>query len=132
MSVMTAHNNTYPRTEKLKSRKLIQQLFAEGKTVTASPVKCFYLVNPSDLIETLQTGVGASARNFKKAVHRNRIKRLLREAYRLNNQTLHQKLEEKKIRVALFILFIGKELPTLPIIETAVQAALEKLRKNFE
>ena len=132
MSVMTAHNNTYPRTEKLKSRKVIQQLFAEGKSVTASPVKCFYLVNASDLSETLQTGVGASARNFKKAVHRNRIKRLLREAYRLNNQSLHQKLEEKKIRVALFILFIGKELPTLPTIETAVQTALEKLRKTFE
>ena len=129
---MTAHNTTYPRTEKLKSRKLIQQLFAEGKSVTASPVKCIYLVNPSELSETLQTGVGASARNFKKAVHRNRIKRLLREAYRLNNQALHQKLEEKKIRVALFILFIGKELPTLPVIETAVQTALEKLRKTFE
>ena len=129
---MTAHNYTYPRTEKLKSRKLIQLLFAEGKSVTVSPVKCFYLVNPSELSETLQTGVGASARNFKKAVHRNRIKRLLREAYRLNNQFLHQQLEEKKIRVALFILFIGKELPTLPIIETAVQAALEKLRKTFE
>jgi ribonuclease P protein component len=129
---MTAHNNTYPRTEKLKSRKLIQQLFAEGKSVTASPVKCIYLVNPPELSETLQTGVGASARNFKKAVHRNRIKRLLREAYRLNNQFLHQQLEEKKIRVALFVLFIGKELPTLPIIETAVKAALEKLRKTFE
>ena len=129
---MTAHNYTYPRTEKLKSRKLIQQLFAEGKSVTASPVKCIYLVNPPELSETLQTGVGASARNFKKAVHRNRIKRLLREAYRLNNQFLHQKLEEKKIRVALFILFIGKELPTLPIIETAVQTALDKLRKTFE
>ena len=129
---MTAHNTTYPRTEKLKSRKLIQQLFAEGKSVTASLVKCFYLVNPPELSETLQTGVGASARNFKKAVHRNRIKRLLREAYRLNNQPLHQKLEEKKIRLALFILFIGKELPTLPVIETAVQTALEKLRKTFE
>ena len=132
MSVMTAHNNTYPRNEKLKSRKLIQQLFAEGKSVTASPIKCFYLANPSELSETLQTGVGASARNFKKAVHRNRIKRLLREAYRLNNQSLHQKLEEKKIRLALFILFIGKELPTQPAIEVAVQTALEKLRKNFE
>ncbi len=129
---MTAHNNTYPRNEKLKSRKLIQQLFAEGKFVTASPIKCFYLANPSELSETLQTGVGASARNFKKAVHRNRIKRLLREAYRLNNQSLHQKLEEKKIRLALFILFIGKELPTQPAIEVAVQTALEKLRKNFE
>ena len=129
---MTAHNNTYPRNEKLKSRKLIQQLFAEGKSVTASPIKCFYLANPSELSETLQTGVGASARNFKKAVHRNRIKRLLREAYRLNNQSLHQKLEEKKIRLALFILFIGKELPTQPTIEVAVQTALEKLRKNFE
>ncbi len=129
---MTAHNNTYPRNEKLKSRKLIQQLFAEGKSVTASPIKCFYLANPSELSETLQTGVGVSARNFKKAVHRNRIKRLLREAYRLNNQSLHQKLEEKKIRVALFILFIGKELPTQPAIEVAVQTALEKLRKNFE
>jgi len=126
---MKALNNSYPRTEKLKSRKLIQQLFSEGKSVTVSPVKCFYLLHPAGLNECIQTGVGVSSRNFKKAVHRNRIKRLLREAYRLNNHSLHQALLQKQKQVAVFILYTGKEMPTFQSLQKTVQAALEKLQK---
>lgn len=129
---MTAHNNSYPRTEKLKSRKLIQQLFAEGKSVTVAPVKCFYLLQPPGITESIQAGVGVSARNFKKAVHRNRIKRLLREAYRLNNHSLHQVLAKNEKQVAIFILYTGKELPAFHALQKTVQGVLEKLQKVVE
>ena len=72
------------KNEKLKSQKAIEQLFAEGKSVSAYPLRMVYLDNQSQL----KVGVSVSKRNFKLAVHRNRVKRLLREGYRLNKNLL--------------------------------------------
>jgi ribonuclease P protein component len=80
---------TYNRQEKLKSRKLLQQVFATAKSFSVFPVKVFYMPLENTAAARLQVGVGVSARNFKKAVDRNRIKRLLRECYRLNKLPLH-------------------------------------------
>ncbi|MBU3744241.1 MAG: ribonuclease P protein component [Sediminibacterium sp.] len=126
---MTEHNQTYPRTEKLKSRKLIQELFAKGKSVSAAPIKCLFLIQPEGMTELIQTGVGVSARNFRKSVQRNRIKRMLREAYRNNNQSLHQALSQKQQSLAVFMLYLGKDLPEWNELQTAVKSALEKVQK---
>jgi ribonuclease P protein component len=53
----------------------------------------------------------------------------LREAYRLNNHSLHQALLQKQKQVAVFILYTGKEMPTFQSLQKTVQAALEKLQK---
>lgn len=128
---MTKHNQTYPRNEKLKSRKLIQEVFARGKSVSVAPIKCLFLIQPPGLTELIQTGVGVSARNFRKSVQRNRIKRMMREAYRINNQSLHQALGQQQIALALFILYLGKDMPEWKELHTAVKSALDKLQKQL-
>ena len=77
-------NFKYSKQDKLKSKKLIEQLFTEGKSVTAYPLKLIYLKTEFEDDSILKTGVSVSKRLHKTAVDRNRIKRLLREAYRLN------------------------------------------------
>src|SRR6476469_4622404 len=73
---------SYNKAEKLKSRKLIENLFRTGKSVSVFPIKVLY--DFAENIEvSLQAGVTTSSRHFKKAVQRNRVKRVLREAYRL-------------------------------------------------
>ena len=67
---------------------MLNQLFAEGKSFSVFPVKVFYLPIQKEGKQMIKVGVGVSARNFKKAVDRNRIKRLLRECYRLNKLSL--------------------------------------------
>ena len=126
---MTEHNRTYSRSEKLKSRKLIQELFARGKSVSVAPIKCLFLIQPEGMTELIQTGVGVSARNFRKSVQRNRIKRMLREAYRNNNQSLHQALRNQHTSLALFILYLGKDMPNWDELQAAVKSTLEKLQK---
>jgi ribonuclease P protein component len=118
---------TFPAAEKLKSRKLIQQLFASGKTIHVPPVTCHFLMNPAVLSVPLQVGVGVSARQFKKATDRNRIKRLLREAYRLNKHEIHIALTETEQALVVFLLYNGKELPNFQIIERTVQQVLGML-----
>lgn len=124
--------NSYPKQEKLKSRKALDELFAIGKSITVFPIKVFYTLNEAD--ETLfnktgvNAGVGVSSRVFKKAVERNRVKRLLREVYRTQKQALVSAIELKELHLAVFFLFIGKELPQLVDLKEPMRKMLEKLR----
>ena len=80
---------TYQKTDKLKSRKQTQHLFSTGQAINVFPIRLIYTIEPitsstitPSLASLLQAGVGAPSRTFRKAVQRNRVKRLLREAYR--------------------------------------------------
>ncbi|MBC3759908.1 ribonuclease P protein component [Hyunsoonleella sp. SJ7] len=117
-------NFTYPKIEKLKSKKLIDQLFSEGQSVSVFPLRLVYLGTTFDDGVLVKTGVSVSKRNFKTAVDRNRIKRLLREAYRLNKPDLFNNLTTQH---AFMILYIGKDKPTF----AQVDASMKKLFGKF-
>lgn len=80
----------------------------------------------------LQAGFGVSSRHFKRAVDRNRIKRLSREAYRLQKQVLLDRLLEKERRMAVFFVFTGKELPDFATVSRQIGVALQKLTKEVK
>jgi len=121
---------SYNKKEKLKSRKQLEQLFTAGTTFIIFPVKVIYKeVEVQDGI--LKTGVGASRKNFKKAVERNRIKRLLREAYRTEKPGLLNYLQQNKKQIALFFLYIDKSLPDYNLLKQKMQQAIEKLIKSL-
>lgn len=84
---------TYPKAEKLKSRTVIGQMFAEGKSVGKYPLRLVYMPLETDGTAALKMGVSVSKKHFKKAVDRNYYKRLLREAYRLNKRLLVERLD---------------------------------------
>jgi ribonuclease P protein component len=122
---------SYNKTEKLKSRKLIEHLFSNGKSINMFPVKLLYdYVEEADT--SLKAGVTASSRNFKKAVERNRVKRVLREAYRLQKPALLQLLEAKGLSIALFFIYTGKELPEFAEVQKRINLILQKLAKKIE
>lgn len=117
---------TYPKKEKLKSQKLIEQLFSEGKSVSAYPLRMVYLKTEFDDTQ-FKTGVSVSKRNFKKAVDRIRIKRLLREAYRLHKTTYFNNISPC---YALMILYIGKDGTDFDSIETKMKQLLDAFSKK--
>jgi ribonuclease P protein component len=122
---------SYNKFEKLKSRKQIELLFAKGKSISSFPVKVFYLPVEHTPVHPVQVGVGVSARNFKKAVDRNTIKRRMREAYRLHKLPLYEHLITNQKSVAVFILWIDKQLPTTAALQDLMPTVVEKLIKQL-
>lgn len=114
---------SYPKKEKLKSRKLIDRLFAEGKSVSNYPIKLIYLKSEFAEDVKIQAGVAVPKKNFKSAVKRNRIKRLLREAYRLNK---HPVFNNSQDTFAFLFLYLGKEMPSFVEIEQNMKRVLAK------
>ncbi len=114
---------TFSKKEKLKSKTLIEQLFTEGKSVSAYPLRLVYM--PADLKdgELFKTGVSVSKRNFKRAVDRNRIKRLMRESFRLHK---YDYINNMSVPYAFMILYIGKEKPSFDQVESKMTLLFEK------
>lgn len=111
--------------ERLKSRKKIQTLFAEGKVLNNPPIRVVYQWQKDDSL--LQFGVAAGTRYFKKAVDRNRIKRLIREAYRLQKNELKECLNAQQKGLSLFIMYTGKTIPEYHFIYERIGGILKKI-----
>ncbi len=119
---------TLGKTERLKSRKLIEQLFKEGKSFSVQPIRVYWMLQPANNnAPSLQFGVAAGTKHFKHAVDRNRIKRLIREAYRLQKNDLQQQLAAADLHLNVFFIFTGKEVPDYNLVFEKTGIALQKL-----
>lgn len=125
---------TYQKTDKLKSRKQTQHLFSTGQAINVFPIRLIYTVEPIStnadnlsLTSVLQAGVGAPSRTFRKAVQRNRVKRLLREAYRLEKPNFISQAALNNKRVNLFFLYTDALVLSQVEIQGKVKEALSLL-----
>ena len=113
----------YTKKDKLKSKKVIDQLFTEGKSVSVYPLKLVYLKTKYEDNSIIKTSVSVSKRLNKTAVARNRIKRLLREAYRLNKPLF---FNNSTISYAFMILYLSKDGTTFEELNTKMKLLLER------
>ncbi len=122
----------FGKAEKLKSRKVVEELFARGKSLNVFPIRIFYkfLPLPADEKTVLQVGVSVSKRNFKRAVDRNRIKRLLRETYRLQKRELIEVLKVQRRIGYVFFIYTDKQMPQYPIVFDTMSKCLEVLKRK--
>ncbi len=117
---------TLNKEERLKSKKEIELLFSDGKSISKYPIRLVYRKSSFENDINLRTGVSVSKRNFKKAVDRNFIKRLLRENYRKNKyivpNTTHQ--------FTFMFIYSGKEIPSYSLIESKMKGILQNFVKQ--
>lgn len=118
---------SFPKKERITSKTLLDKLFTEGKSVNNFPIKLVYLPTSFSDNTQLKILVVAPKRNFKSAVKRNRIKRLMREVYRLNKHTIFNNSETS---FALAFLYLGKEMPDYQMIEEKMQGVIHKFLKK--
>ncbi|WP_296383410.1 ribonuclease P protein component [Winogradskyella sp.] len=113
----------YRKKDKLKSKKLIEQLFNEGKAVTAYPLRLIYLKTEFEDDSILKTSVSVSKRLHKTAVARNKIKRLLRESYRLNKPLYFNNSSRS---YAFMILYLSKDGTTFDKLNNSMKLLFQK------
>lgn len=115
-------NYRFSKQEKLKSRKVIDKLFSDRKSYTKYPLKVFFL--PQEHEEVHRAAFSVPKRNYKLAVDRNRIKRQIRETYRLHKTIINNNTQQK---YAMLFLYIGKEKTNYPTLEKSMVFLLNKL-----
>jgi ribonuclease P protein component len=108
---------------------LIQKLFKEGKSFSSFPLRAIYLpVENQDA--PLKAGFTVSTKYFKKAVDRNRVKRLMRESYRLQKHKLADELNNVGGQLAVFFIYTSPDLPNYNFIFEKLGNTLEGIRKS--
>lgn len=115
-------DNTYPRSEKLKKSKDIERLFKEGQSVPNAALRLVYLHSN----DGGRFGVSVSKKLFKNSVDRNRIKRLLRECYRLNKPEILAAFPSG-FPMAMLI-YVGKEIPETRALQIQFKKLLQKIK----
>ena len=113
-----------PKEERLYHRKQINHLFSEGKSIKQFPLKLLYADNPNDENIPLKILVSVPKRNFKKAVHRNRIKRLIKESYRVQKPVLQTEIPQ-----AIGIIYMGRKIPNFQEIDHQMKILLSEYQK---
>jgi len=125
---------TFPKKERLTSKKTIDRLFTEGKNFSAFPLVLKYeLSSTAEVVEPLvQIAISVPKRKVKFAVDRNRLKRQLREAYRLNKSQLLEKVNKLNQSLALFLIYNGGETADYHLLETKLKVLLNKVENLIE
>lgn len=125
--------NTFRKEERLCSKKLIGELLQNGSSFLVYPFRIVWKVTqlPDETTSPAQILISISKKRFRRANKRNRIKRLIREAYRLNKQTqLYTKLQDSHIQIVFMCSYIGNDI--LPYAELEKKLKLTLIRLSNE
>ena len=119
--------HTFPKEEHLCRKKLIEELFSkQSSSFGVYPLRIVWIKAAAPTMAPPQVLISVSKRTFKRAVDRNRLKRLIREAYRLNKYRLTEQPNGHEIAL-LGIIFTGKEKSPLTLVERKLISAFHRL-----
>jgi ribonuclease P protein component len=120
---------TFKKDERLCSKIVLDKLFTDGKSVFAYPFKYIFLLNEAPENPAVQIVFSVPKRNFKRAVHRNLIRRRMREAFRLNKPAFYESLGEQKI--ALMVIYTEKEILDFKPIQSGLIKGFRKITTSL-
>ena len=119
---------TFRKAEKLCSQKLMGELFLTGSSFLSYPLRITWKIFANPPFESpAQVGFSVPKRIFKHAVDRNRLKRLMRESYRIQKSDLYEKLQSANMQMCLMLIYIGKEELPFTKIDQAISKSIVKI-----
>lgn len=118
------------KSERLYLRDEISTVFGEGKAFVVYPLRVVYRLGSEHRAAYSSMLVSVAKKRFRRAVKRNRVKRLVREAYRLNKHLLNDVLQERQIYATIAFMVVSDELPDFRTVERAMQKSLIRIAGN--
>lgn len=119
--------NTFTKEERLCSKRSIDYLFLNGSSFVVYPFRIVYAIPAQETTVAVQAIISVSKRRFKRAVARNRIKRLMRECYRLEKHDLYDFLNNQSLPLLLAMQYVGKEVLPFQELQGRMQKSIDKL-----
>ena len=119
---------SFPSAEHLKSRKAIAALFRNGQTYGIYPLRAFWTMDTgSHRGVPVQTAFSIPKKNYPHAVDRNRLRRQLKEAFRLHKHPLYDRFTDQEHTLSLMLLYVAKDPVDYSLIEQSVKRLLKKI-----
>ena len=122
----------FRKSERLCRKKYIDELFQTGKSFYSYPFRLVWLPVSGPLAFPAQMGISVQKRLFKKAVHRNLLKRRIREAYRKNKSGLYIKLKKHDIHIVFMLIYNASGILSSKEIEGKIIVVLSRLMEELE
>ncbi len=119
----------FTKQEKLTGETVVTELFLQGASFIAYPVRVVWSASKSEDSPSLKVLMSVPKKKLKHAVDRNRVKRLLREAYRLQKEELTILVAEQHLQVRMAFVWIPNEVLDYAKVEKKVLDALSKMQK---
>ncbi len=126
-NIGSAQSQSFSKAERLNSKKLMDELFNKGSSFVLYPFRVYWMKHEQPVPSKVQVLISVPKKNFPLAVHRNRIKRLMREAYRKNKLPLHDAVNGMEKNIAVAFLFTDRKLPEYKTVEEKIIAVLNQL-----
>ena len=123
--------NTFPLKEHLKSKRVIEKLYAEGASVTSYPLRAVFL-EQEEQEPTAAILISVAKRRFRHAVDRNLVKRRIREAYRTSKHPFVEALQAKDKKMAVAILYIDTRHNSTEFIKRKMEKLLANIITKSE
>ena len=128
---MVINRETFRKSERLCSTKIITELFENGNVFHTSHFKVLWIISPVILPSPAQVALSVPKKIFRLAVSRNTIKRRFREAYRRKKLKLYEHLRSKDVQLAFMVIYRQSGIPEYPIMEKSVDDIIETLCKHI-
>ena len=122
---------TFPAEERIKSRKVLEDVYQNGELINYFPYRLKFMRYKFEKGAPVQIVVAVPKRNVKKAVKRNRIRRQIKEAYRLNKAELLSNFTQQNEGLALFLIYTGKEDQDYHFLEDKLKGLIKKLQEKL-
>ena len=127
-----AEKKRFLKRERLTLQNDIEQLFEKGQAFMAYPLRVVYVSGAAQnkVVPGLSVLVGAPKKRIRQAASRNRVKRLIREAYRLNKGALFDACRQSGKYIHIAFMYVSNDIRTYAEMEKAVRKALDRIRKK--
>ena len=118
---------TFQKAERLSKKKLIDELFQEGSSFNLYPFRVQYLYKEFDSAAPVQILISVPNKNLRKAVDRNYVKRLIREAYRLNKEALYNALTNNNRKLLLAFIYTSRNKGSFHTLSESIIKILQQI-----
>ena len=125
-------NQGFKKEERLHSKRRIGQLFSEGKSFFIYPFKVVYHTIPEPSDYPVQLLISVSKNKFKHAVKRNRVKRLIREAYRTNKTIIYKQDGSSERTLIVGLIYVANTIMDYHQLEKKIILILQRLKNMDE